>query len=387
MTYRMMSGLGAFNDQAQDLCASTTAERKVAQQMLKDLGFTGADNKPLVIDGLPGPNSAAAFAKYSVAKGFGFIGTTAGGNICQALRDDWAAMKKAGPSADCPPQHTRFMGMCVPVLSPTLPSSLPGVSPQPQPQVPGDKPAPSGPVACPPGQFGTPPWCMPIPFLHQEKPTPQPIPAPKEKKSDGLSTNAKLGLGLGAAALLGIAAWVAMSGPKKRTPSSPSSLKPVVASGVPKTQMMTPNPRRKKRKAKARAKANFVSAPKAAATAVKPKRSAKKKSAAKPKRAARRRGPGKIIDLKVRGRKIRWGHTIAPKRHRKKGATKLSQYAWEGFKYPVYDARHARNAIARYAQFKTRYPRYVRETIATKLNRAKKKFKISGGPVKPNRRR
>lgn len=145
-------------------------------------------------------------------------------------------------------------------------------------------------------------------------------------------------VGIGAGVLaLGVAAWF-FTRPKKAKP----------------------NKRGSKRKARSKAKANF---------------------------RASKAGEGTIITIGRGKNARRWGHKTPPKKHRKKGATKPSQYAWsKGYKYPIYDAKHVRSALSYYPRFKTRYPDYVRQEIAKNLNAAREKYGISGARVTPNRK-
>lgn len=85
-------------------------------------------------------------------------------------------------------------------------------------------------------------------------------------------------------------------------------------------------------------------------------------------------------------KKRRFGHHIPPKKYRRMGAVRRSQYAWPaGYKYPVHSAKYTRAAASRFAKHKTDYPMSVRRTIAKRINQAKRKFGIGGPPVKPNR--
>lgn len=119
-----------------------------------------------------------------------------------------------------------------------------------------------------------------------------------------------------------------------------------------------------------------------------PKKATPNRSKAKRNFRASKGDVGEIITIGKGKNRRRWGHRKAPKKHRTKGATKPSQFAWQrGFKYPIYDAVHVRAASAYYPRFKHRYPDYVRQEIAKNINAARKKLKISGPAVKPNRRR
>lgn len=377
MSYRAMSGFGVYSPKTPG-CYTTPAEIKITQQMLRDLGYLGSDLKPLTVDGVWGDKSATAMGAYAAANALGLLREPKG-DVCAHLKEDWQKLKgipattpEVAPSAKCPEGQVNVMGFC-------LPNVFPG-NKAPQPGQPGtDK-------ACPAGQVNILGFCLPdlsksIPGggggVVPPVPGPNAIPVipPNQKKQKGLSMNAKIALGVGAALFAGLAIYAATAGSKK--PSAfRAPLRPVRASGVAKTEMMepmTPNKRRKLKKAK-RAKKNFVS------KATKPKKAAK--------RSARRRGPGMIITIGKGQKARRWGHTIPPKKHRRKGATKQSQYAWrKGFKYPIYDATHVRAAASYYPRFKERLPMNVRREIAKNINAAKKKFHVGGHTVKPNRRK
>ena len=377
MSYRAMSGFGAYNPKAPG-CYTTPAEIKITQQMLKDLGYLGSDFKPLTVDGVWGDKSATAMGAYAAANALGLLREPKG-DVCAHLKEDWQKLKgipattpEVAPSAKCPEGQVNVMGFCIPNVFPG------GKAPQPG--------QPGTDKACPAGQVNVLGFCLPdlsksipgvtpvVPGPNVE-PVPGPFPPPKPQPSKGLSTNAKIAIGVGAALFAGIAIYAATTVTRKRTVAR-APLRPVRASGAAKTEMMepmTPNKRRKPKKAK-RSKKNFVSKP------------AKAKKA--PKRAARRRGPGMIITIGKGQKARRWGHTIPPKKHRRKGATKQSQYAWrKGFKYPIYDAKHVRAAAGYYPRFKERLPMNVRREIAKNINAAKKKFHVGGHTVKPNRRK
>jgi len=73
-----------------------------------------------------------------------------------------------------------------------------------------------------------------------------------------------------------------------------------------------------------------------------------------------------------------FGHHIAPKKYRKLGFTKPGHYAWPyGYSYPIGDAKHTRLASQRFSMHKSRYPKFVRDTIARRINTAKKYFGIA----------
>lgn len=90
----------------------------------------------------------------------------------------------------------------------------------------------------------------------------------------------------------------------------------------------------------------------------------------------------------VRGRA--WGHPRVPKRYRRMGATKSSDFAYpERFMYPLYfrDAsgklniqksrRHVANAKTRFSANKTRYPAAIRVIIAENINKAARRVGLA----------
>lgn len=94
-------------------------------------------------------------------------------------------------------------------------------------------------------------------------------------------------------------------------------------------------------------------------------------------------GLGEIIEVGKGGKKRRLGHRTPPKKYRKMGATKPEHYAWpEGFMYPIHDATHVRAAASRFGKHKSSYPTEMRQTIAKRINEAKKKFGIGGKPIR-----
>jgi hypothetical protein len=97
---------------------------------------------------------------------------------------------------------------------------------------------------------------------------------------------------------------------------------------------------------------------------------------------------GRTMEVGESGKKRRIGHGTPPKKYREMGATKPSDYAWpEGFMYPIHDAKHVRAAASRFGKYKASYPLKMRQTIAKRLNAAKKKFGVGGKPATPNRSR
>ena len=223
MSYRT-SGLGQW-DPKNPACGTTKADRIFTQQMLRDLGFVGADLKPLTIDGDWGTNSSAALAMYSVARGLGLLNKASPGDICGQLKQEWTALKGGGAPAPaapgaCPPGQYGIPPFCIG-------NPIPGQTQPP--------PAPAAPGACPPGQYGIPPFCIGNPIPGPPSP-PGPDPVPVTKTDTGMSKNTKIALGAGAALLVGVALYAAMSGKKSSSPAA----RPV-RSGVAKTEMMTPN--------------------------------------------------------------------------------------------------------------------------------------------------
>lgn len=353
MTYQSMGGFGAF-DAARPGCGTTLDDVKYTQRALNALGFTDASNRALTVDGIYGTNTSVAMGKYSVARGLGFIGTTAQGNICKALWDEYAALATA-PAGSCPPGQQRVAGMCVPI------PSVPGAQPQPQtqpgpsvcppgqygtppicyslPSIPGVTPTPGQPVGCPPGTQGIPPVCLPVPPIPRpvvEPPEP-PKPAPPPSKK-GLTRNAKIALGVGGVAAIGLVAALVLMGKKDES--------------EPYTR-------------------NFRG-----------KASVKKSKSRKARSKKRGHQSSHIIDIKV-GRKVRsYGHATPPKRHRRKGATKPSDYADpEHFKYPVKTYKQTRAALGYFARFKDDYPAKIRRVIRKNLIKAKRRFGIGGKSV------
>lgn len=97
-------------------------------------------------------------------------------------------------------------------------------------------------------------------------------------------------------------------------------------------------------------------------------------------RAYKRWPSGNLLLAKTRivrykGRRI--GRARAPKKYRKLGAVRASQYAWpQGYMYPIHDAKHTRAASARFAKWKRRYPKYMQRVIAKRIDTAKQRFHI-----------
>lgn len=323
--YTGMRGLGEFSPTTPG-CGTTKDDVRFTQAALNRLGFTDASNRTLVVDGVFGASTAAAMGKYSVARGFGFIGATqAGGNICKQLWDEYKALQGA-PATDCPAGMQRIAGACVPV-----------------PQVPGV--TPPGPAGCPEGSYSVAGQCVKLPGeilpgLPKKAPQVEPPPSGRKAVSEtkGLTRNAKIALGVGGVAVVGLIAALLLVGGKK----APSSYRENFRAATPK------------------------------------RRSTKRRRGHRSKH---------VIDVKV-GRKTRsYGHATPPKKYRRFGATKAKHYADpEHFKYPIKTYKQVRAALAYFPRFKDRYPVKTRKTIARRLEAARRKFGIGGSPVRANRR-
>jgi len=365
MTYRSMESFGAF-DPVKPGCGTTAEDVRRSQRALNALGFTDGSGKPIVVDGQWGSRSSEALGKFSVARGLGFLGTTAQGNICKTLWEEYALVESAPPGT-CPPGQQRVMGACVPI--PSIPGVTTPATQQPATQQPAGPTAckpgeygvppfcyswpaptpgqPGQPVSCPPGFTGTFPACLPPGILPAQKPQIEPPPSPPTSKpaaKKGLTRNAKIALGVGGVAVAGLVAALLFFGGKKESDG------------------YSPNFRRKSKAKKLRASG---------------------RRRAKAKKRVHHQSKH-IIDIKV-GRKVRaYGHATPPKRHRRKGATKAKDYADpEHFKYPIKTYKQVRAALSYFARFKDRYPTKVRLTIAKRLNDAKEKFGIGGKEVDP----
>lgn len=358
------SGFGAFVEDPTRGCGTTELDVKIAQAALNSLGYKDYENKVLIVDGKWGGRSSSAWMKYYLAK----LAQGKPAANCKDLLEDaaTAAKNKVTGAGDCPDGMIRWMGVCVPDLFKQQQQKKPDGQPaQPAPCKEGEvgvpgfcipasvlPPQPSN-VSCPPGFVFAGGACVP-----EGGPGFKPGAPPEPEK--GMSTNAKIALGIGGLAVVGILV-AALTIPKKRP------MRPMSPKTMPMPMRATPNKKRASRKQKK----NFVA-----------------KASAKSVKSKPRRGPGKIITIGKGKSARRWGHTIAPKKHREKGATKMTQYAWsQGFKYPIYDARHARAAQSYFARFKHDLPMNVRREIAKNINAAKKRYGIGGKPVKPNRRR
>jgi hypothetical protein len=83
----------------------------------------------------------------------------------------------------------------------------------------------------------------------------------------------------------------------------------------------------------------------------------------------------------VRGR--RWGHASPPKRYRKLGATRPSDYAYPArFMYPIHDRQRVVAAKGYFAKHKRSYPKPIRDQIAGNINKAARRFGLAPD-VKP----
>lgn len=331
MSYAMngFGAFGAFNANQQN-CGDV----KWMQTALKAVGFN-----PGPIDGIMGPQTQAAMFQYATSKldPTMLYNPAAPARFCNALSADYVAKTGGGGSqppapggggdGQCPAGTMNIFGACVP--NPFA------QQPQPQPT-----PTPTQPGACPPGTVGVPPACVSI------SPTPggggyqPPIGPYQQPQKPGLSTNKKLAIA-GIVVAVGVVAVGIAFGKKK----------PASKSGIPATVKMTPNRRSRKR-----ARRNL----------------------------RRRSGGGKVRTVGKGKRRRPFGHTLPPKKYRRMGAVRKSQYAWpSGYAYPIHDRKHVRAALTRFSQYKSDYPKDVRRTIAKRLNMAKKRFGIGGPRVKP----
>lgn len=106
-----------------------------------------------------------------------------------------------------------------------------------------------------------------------------------------------------------------------------------------------------------------------------------------------RKAPGKIVVL---ASGARFGHRSAPKRYRKAGAVRPSDYAWpQGYKYPLVfrtpdgqvkpgpTRRHIAAAARYFSRSKRLYPASVRRVIARNINIAKSRYGVGGERVAP----
>lgn len=343
MTYRAMGVFGEVSLGTGAWCGSITG----SQTALKALGFYTGD-----VDGIVGPKSQAAMASYALSKGIVYDPTNPSGPICVALAADYAAYSKGSstppsgagtcptgtvgfppwcvgmpqqsPSTaqtGCPTGTIGVPGMCFPIPAGTFPMPTPPGIPPVSPQG-----VPNIPTAPLPGSQPS----MPPPSMPPETPPPKPGLA---SMWAGLSTPGKIAVA-GAGALLAVALLGAFAG-KKKSP-------------------MTPNRRRRRR-----ARRNLRGFMK------------------------RRYAKAGVMTVGRGRRRRRFGHLIPPKKYRRKGAVRKSQYAWpSGYAYPIYDKKHVRAALTRFSRYKRDYPPTVRRTIARSLNRAKRRFGIGGNRVK-----
>ena len=210
MAYSSMSSFGAFNPSLPG-CGDKREDVIYTQRALNALGFTDSRGQKLREDGVAGTATSEAMAKYSVARGLGFLGTAAQGNVCAALWEDYKQLL-ANPGATCPPGQQRQFGMCVPS------ASLPGIQPQPG----GSSTQPpsssqTGAQACKADEVGIYPLCYKrsdaeaiaaqlaaaargvVPQI-QPQPYVAPYPPPSERQG-GMTTQAKVALGVGGGVL------------------------------------------------------------------------------------------------------------------------------------------------------------------------------------------
>jgi len=205
MSYSSMSSFGAFNPSASG-CGDKREDVMYTQNALNALGFTDSRGRKLTVDGTAGVATSEAMAKYSVARGFGFLGTAAQGNVCAALWEDYKQLL-ANPGSSCPPGQQRQFGMCVPSVS------LPGIQPQ-QGGTPSQPPPASSTTAqaCKADEIGIYPLCYKRSdadaiaaraaqaaqgVLVGPSPGPGVYPYPGPAEKGGLTTQAKVGIGVG----------------------------------------------------------------------------------------------------------------------------------------------------------------------------------------------
>lgn len=356
MTYHVKGALGAFVENSGTGCGNTPQDIMKAQQALNALGYRDYQNKALVVDGKWGERSSVAMGKY-VASAV-VRGRT---DTCKVLLEDYAALAAAPAGSDCPPGQVRIAGACAPTFAAAAEAAKKS-----QPQL-------AKQVEQVVGEVGK---AIPQAIVGTARPAAS-VPAKAAKvKTAGMSTATTVALAVGGLAAVGLTLFFFA---KRAKP-------------------MTPNLRKKAKKAekakvsKRAARAEAAKIVEAVVEKVTPRRKRKAKKAAKKvakkkTKYGRRKGPGKIITIKRAGREIRWGHGIAPKKYRRKGATKMSQYAApEYFKYPIDSAKHVRAAASYFPRFKKGLPMSVRRQIADNINKAKKRFGIGGEAVKPNRR-
>lgn len=321
------------------------------QQMLIDLGYGKTAIGTLVVDGQRGPVTNAALAKFAVDHSAPYMpGTDPKGALCAILINKWLSTQQQ-PPGECPAGQTKVFGFC-------MPSG----------QVP--PPAPSG--GCPQGWVGSPPYCMPTALPPGwEQPTPPPATPPST------STCPPGTIGWPPACLP--FKWppgepVPTMCPPGTTGSPPNCAPAPCPSGMVGTPgNCQPAPEPKKAGLSTGAIIGIVAGGVGLVALVAALAAGKKKSAP----SSYRPNPRKAKMANVPHRKT------APKRYRKTGATKRSDYAWpKGFAYPIHKAKYVRAALGRFGKYKSRYPSAVRRTIAKRLNMAKKRFSIGGKPVK-----
>lgn len=329
------------------------------------------DHHPGPVDCEPGPQTRAALVSYGLSRAIPYDpASVPQGPICAALIADYQMKFGDAAAGDkCPPGQWGVPPLCFGEKTEAPPSNLCPEGSYGHPpycvSIPGATPAqpPPGATTCPEGTIGLPPNCyglptgLPpgLPALPPGKPTP-PVTTPPEIINEvppkpgvpapprgvaawwgARSSSEKVALGV-AGALVGVG-LLSLALPKRRRPPAARPNRPKVKA----------RPKTKRRKAK------------------------------RPARALR--ATGKIITLKS-GK--RFGHAVAPKRYRRLGATRQSQYAWpQGYKYPVHDAKHCRAASRYFGKHKRAYPLHVRRTIARNINKCKVKFGVGGPKVLP----
>ncbi len=154
----------------------------------------------------------------------------------------------------------------------------------------------------------------------------------------GLGTPAKVGVGVGSVVAVGALFWLLIPSGKKSVPVKSYQSSVEYTTGTP---------------------------PAATATTATPNR-----------RRGSRKSPKAGRLPRVKGKPF--GHHVAPKKYRRLGFSKPGHYAWPyGYSYPIGDAKHTRLASQRFSMHKSRYPKFVRDTIARRIDRAKRYFGIA----------